>query len=167
MMGRTLITRRSFLYRKAVRVAMSAKASPRAVVPTPTSRPRNKVFQATPQRRLPVRQSRPQIDRSMNLVMNSAGAKLPLLSANALARMVETGKNTNTAMSAMTTPMDEVTKASPRHQPRAARPWHRMIRKAAEVSAAPKPMPAWLGPGAPNRPARASSPQPLRPMAKP
>jgi hypothetical protein len=92
------------------------------VVPTPTANPRKRVFQATPQRRFPVTQSSPQTERSRNLATNSPGARRPALSVKALARMVLTGKNTKTAISATTTPIEEVTKASPRHQPRAARP---------------------------------------------
>jgi hypothetical protein len=101
------------------------------------------------------------------LVRNSTGAKLPLLSANALARMVLTGKKTKTAISAITTPIDEVTKASPRHQPRAARPWQRTMRNAVAVRAAPYPMPSWRGPGAPKSIRKVSNVQPFRPMAKP
>ena len=128
MIGSTVRTRRARLKRKSVRVAISAKARPSAVVPMPTSVARNRVFQATPQRRFEVRQSRLQIEGSRNFAKNAPGAKAPASSRTALARIVVTGKNTKTAISATTRPIDETTKASPRHQPRAASPWQSSIR---------------------------------------
>ena len=60
------------------------------------------MFQATPQRRPPVRQSSPQTEVSVNLSRNAAGEKPPALSWKALARIVVTGKNTKIAISATT-----------------------------------------------------------------
>jgi hypothetical protein len=77
MIGRTLSTRRSTLYRKPVRVAMSANERPSAVVPTPTMSARKREFHATPQRSSDVRQSSPQIERSVNFLRNSAAANSP------------------------------------------------------------------------------------------
>ena len=108
MMGRTLITRRSFLKRKLGAGRDEREGEPERRGADADEQPRNSVFQATPQRRSLDRQSSPQIDWSRNLVTNSPGAKLPLLSAKALARIVETGKKTKTAISAMTTPMEEI-----------------------------------------------------------
>ena len=48
-----------------------------------------------------------------------AGAKAPSLSWTALTSIFETGKKTNSAISAMTVPIERTTKTSPRHQPRA------------------------------------------------
>ncbi len=76
MIGSTVNARSRPLARKLVRVAISAKASPSAVVPTPTSTARNSVFQATPQRRLEWRQSRPQIDFSKVLPTNSLSGEI-------------------------------------------------------------------------------------------
>ena len=125
------------------------------------------MFQATPQRRLEVRQSRLQIEGSRNFAKNAPGAKAPASSRTALVRMVVTGKNTKTAISATTRPIADTTKASPRHQPRAASPWQSSIRKARRSRAAPKPMPACRGPGDPRRAASQAAFQPLRPTAKP
>ena len=66
MIGRMVRMRSRPLKRMVVRVAISANARPSAVVPMPTSTARNSVFQATPQRRFEVRQSRPQTERSKN-----------------------------------------------------------------------------------------------------
>ena len=85
----------------------------------------------------------------------------------ALVRIVATGKKTKMMVSAMMDPIAPITKTSPRHQPRSARPWHRSISKDAEVSAAPRPMPAWLGPGVPNIAPRKVQLQPLSPIARP
>jgi hypothetical protein len=167
MIGSTVRTRSTRFSGKFVRVAMSAKARPSAVVPMPTRVARKSVFQATPQRKVEVRQSRPQIERSANFAKKTPGAKAPASSRTALARIVATGKKTKMAISATTRPIDETTKASPRHQPRAASPWQSSIRKARAVRAAPTPMPACRGPGAPNRAASQEAFQPLRPMAKP
>ena len=52
MIGSTLMTRSTALYRNAVRAEISAKASPSIVDPAPTTMARNTVFQATPQRTL-------------------------------------------------------------------------------------------------------------------
>ena len=167
MIGSTVSMRSAPLRRKPVRVAISAKARPSTVEPTPTSTARNSVFQATPQRRPPARQSSPQTEVSVNLSRNAAGEKPPALSWKALARIVVTGKNTKIAISATTSAIEATTKTSPRHQARAASPWQSSIRKASPTSAAPKPMPPWRGPGAPKRSASQAALQPRCPMAKP
>ena len=151
------------LKRMPVRVAISAKARPSAVVPTPTSTARNSVFQATPQRRFEVMQSSPQIEWSKNFAQRIRRARAR---RNCPSRRwpgsSTTGKKTKMTVSATTLPIAPTTKASPRHQPRAASPWQSSIRNDAAVSAAPKPMPAWLGPGAPNMAARNAQLQPLQ-----
>ena len=167
MIGSTVRIRSAPLWRKFVRVAMSAKARPSTVDPTPTTTARKSVFQATPQRRPPVRQSSPQTEVSVNLSRNAAGEKPPALSWKALARIVVTGKNTKIAISATTRAIEATTKTSPRHQARAASPSQSSIRKASPTSAAPKPMPPWRGPGAPKRSASQAALQPRCPMAKP
>ena len=138
MIGSTLITRRSFLKRK-----LGARRDQREG--EPESRGADADEQAEEQRvpgNAAAQVARQAVETPDRLVeefrrRTRAGAKLPLLSAKALARIVETGKKTKTTISAMTMPMDETTKASPRHQPRAARPWQRTIRNAVAVSAAP------------------------------
>jgi hypothetical protein len=70
----------------------------------------------------PPRQPRPQIEDIGDLLANRAGAKWPALSSIALARMVATGRNTNSAISATTQPIELTTKTSPRHQPCPASP---------------------------------------------
>ena len=121
MIGSTLITRSAPLKRNAVRAAISAKARPRTVEPAPTTMARNTVFQATPQRRLEYRQSRPQIERSKKLAKNRPPS-------NALPSMTKIGKNTNAAMVATTSPIALTTNASPRQKPRAASPRQNSIR---------------------------------------
>jgi hypothetical protein len=153
--------------RSPARIAISAKASPSAVAPNPTSTARTSVFQATPQPSVEIRQSSPQIERSKNLSANWLGANVPVSSRTALARIVATGKNTNTAVRATTIPSALTMKASPRHQPRPASPWHSIIRKAVTTRPAPGPMPAWLGPCAPSNSASVGQFQPATPIAKP
>jgi len=47
---------------------------------------------------------------------------------------------------ATTAPIALTMKASPRHQPRQANPWHSSMRKAVDTRPAPSPMPAWARP---------------------
>ena len=75
--GSTVSTRSVFLKRKPVRVAISAKARPSAVVPAPQHSARNSVFQATPQRPPPDRQRRLQIFAVASRSTSSAGMKTP------------------------------------------------------------------------------------------
>ena len=141
MIGNTVMTRSSDLRRKAVRVAISAKARPSAVEPRPTSRASRMVFQATPQEMPPPKQPSPQIELSVILATNRAGAAWPSLSVKALTRIFATGKKTKSAMRVATTPIDETTNASPRHQPSPAAPWQASSRQAPATISAPMPMP--------------------------
>ncbi len=125
------------------------------------------MFHATPQRSVEPRQSSPQTERSKNLSANCASAKAPSSSRKALVRMMTTGNKTKMAVRATTTPMAPTMKASPRHQPRRANPWHSSIRKAVDTRPAPSPMPGWLGPSVPRRSARMDQFQPRKPIAKP
>ena len=107
---------------RPVRSATRAKARPSRVESRPTTTASASVFQAAPQLPAPVRHSRPQIERSVNLAQNSAGAKLPWLSRTAEMSTVITGQNTKIRMAPRMSRMAPSTKASPRHQPWRARP---------------------------------------------
>ena len=91
MIGRIDSARSSGFIGMRVRSATSAKASPSNVVSTPTSVASATVFHATPQLRVPVMQSMPQIERLNSFVRNSEGAKPPSLSRTAEDRTQTTG----------------------------------------------------------------------------
>ena len=158
MIGSTDSARRSGLAGNAVRVAISAKARPRTVVPAPTRTARNSVFQATPQRSGPSRQSRPQIDRFASLSRKTAGASAPPSSRTALESTVTTGQKTKTTTRPITRPIVLVRKASPFMKPRAARPWQRSTRNARQRRNAPSAEARLAGPGGAEERSRARPP---------
>ena len=137
MIGSKVSTRNSRLARNPVRVAISAKARPSAVVPAPTETAMMSEFQATPQPRFTVRQSRPQMFLENSFSKNSAGARLSSLSRKALTRMRTTGQKMNAATRAMTSPIDPTTNTSPLMAPRAAALWVNRNRKAPNTRSAP------------------------------
>jgi hypothetical protein len=143
MMGSTVSTRNALVAENGVRVATSAKVRPSAVVLVPTRRPRNRVFQATPQPIADVRQSSPQISRLENFAQNSPGARAPLLSWTAATRIRATGKKTKTTTSAITTPIPPATKRSPLKNPFDASPMQNSISSAVTTTRAPMPIPGW------------------------
>src|SRR5919106_1267401 len=122
MIGSTVSTRSGRFARKSVRVAISAKARPRRVVPAPTRVARDSEVPATPHPTLPCRQPSPQILSSNSLARNTGGANLPSLSWSALARIWVTGKKMNAATSAMISPIEPTTNTSPLIAPLAAMP---------------------------------------------
>ncbi len=137
MIGSTEATRRARLKRNPVRTAMRASAAPITVLPMPTTMARIAVFQATPQLRFAVRQPNPQIAGSSKRSRKAPGANPPSAPWNAPMRMRATGKPMKSSITATTRPMTPVTKASPLHHPRAARPQHAIIRKPPSRASAP------------------------------
>ncbi len=124
-----------------MRVAISAKASPSAVVPAPQASARNSVFHATPQRPPPVRQRRLQIFSAASRSISSAGMKAPSPSWKACSRMRRIGQAVNSTIEAATVVTAPATKASPPKPPRNASAIDSSDSKAISTSAAPAPMP--------------------------
>ncbi len=166
MIGSTESTRSSFLCRNCVRVAISAKASPRPVQATAQATASASVFHATPQRVPPPMQPSPQILAVNKRSVNAPREKPPSVPSTAESRILMTGKNVNTATSTATVTTLPATKPSPLKNPRKASPSANSIANAVMTSAAPRPMPYWL-PAAPNRLPSNSKAKPRGPIAKP
>ena len=160
MIGRMVSTRSSPLIGTPVRVAISAKARPSAVVPKPTSTARNSVFQATPQRSWEVDAVEPP-DRAVEEFLREIrrARDAPALSCE---RAGEDRRDREEHEHGDERD-DDCRSTQPRRHRRGTSPRREAlaehIRKASAASAAPKPMPPWLGPGAPNSAAsQAASP---------
>ena len=121
MIGSTVSTRSAPLKRKPVRVAISAKARPSAVVPTPTSTARNSVFQATPQRRL-AREAVEPPDRAVEELRRGTrrARSAPALSCEGAGQdRGDREEHEDRRSARRRCRSTQTTKASPRHQPRA------------------------------------------------
>ncbi len=91
IIGRIESARSSFFNGNSVRVATSAKARPSAVEPAPQASAKSSVFQATPQRCPPEKQSSPQTLVVNILPKNDAADQSPASFWSALERMRKTG----------------------------------------------------------------------------
>ena len=120
------------LKRKPVRVAMSAKARPSAVVPTPTRTREEQRVPGDAAAQVRRRGSRgPRSSGRRTWPTNSPGAKLPRVVLDGARQDRRDREEHEDARSARRRCRSRTTtKASPRHQPRAASPWQSSIRKA-------------------------------------
>jgi len=165
-MGSTVSTRSVFLKAKEVRVTISAKARPSAVVPAPQPSARNSVFHATPQRPPPDRQRRLQIFSVDRRSSSSAGMKAPSPSWKACTRMRRIGQAVNSTIDAATVVTAPATKASPPKAPRSASPMETSDSKAIRTSAPPAPSPTCRVSSSPNSDVSQPAVQPRNPMPR-
>ena len=166
MIGSTDSTRTRRLYGNAVRVTINANASPSPVDNTAQSVARISVFQATPQRVLPVMHEMPQIFCVKRRARKAERENAPSLSCAAWMRIFMTGKNVNAVTSNATATTLPATNASPLKNPRSATPTEKSIANAVAVNVAPSPIPYWPAANADETP-NDSNANPRGPIAKP
>src|SRR5881396_2197008 len=121
MIGNTDSTRSIFLYGNAVRVTINANATTSPVDNTAQSIARISVFQATPQRVLPVMHDKPHTFSVNSRVRKADTENAPSLSCTAWTRIFKTGKNVNVVTSNATATTLPATNASPLKKPLSAK----------------------------------------------
>ncbi len=163
MMGSIATTRSGRAKRRWPRSAARAMSVPSKVVVAAVSTPRNKVFQATPQREPPATQARLKLRSLAMRATNRAMASRPSSSMKAPASAFITGKTMNRASSAAAQTTQAETNRSPRKKPRRARPKLPRTSSAASASAAPQPRPGCRTGNA--KPAASSRTTPPKPPA--
>ena len=140
---------------------------PSSVVLVAVIKPRNSVFQATPQRWPPARHDRLKLRSCAMRSHTTASENGPSSRKNAADSALSTGNTMNSASRLPQPTTAAATNRSPLKKPRRATPNDSSTSSADSTTNPPQPMPGWRAPSSPRLVFIHSNAQPRAPIAKP